>query len=178
MEGRHILLGVSGGIAAYKTPDLVRQLKKTGAEVQVLMTPYAYHFVSHLSLATVSENPVFSEFYNQQTGEWVNHVDFANWADAYLIAPLTSNTLAKLTYGFCDNLVLATYLSATCPVLVAPAMDRDMYQHSTVQYNLRTLEARGHQIIGPEEGSLASGLEGKGRMTEPEDLTNTLKSQF
>ncbi len=178
MEGRHILLGISGGIAAYKTPDLVRQLKKSGAEVQVLMTPYAYHFVSHLSLATVSEKPVFADFYNQQTGEWINHVQFAKWADAYLIAPLTSNTLAKLTYGFCDNLVLATYLSATCPVQVAPAMDRDMYKSSAVQYNLRILEERGHQVIGPEEGSLASGLEGKGRMTEPEDLVNTLKRQF
>jgi phosphopantothenoylcysteine decarboxylase/phosphopantothenate--cysteine ligase len=178
MEGRHILLGVSGGIAAYKAPDLVRHLKKAGAEVQVLMTPYAYHFVSHLSLATVSENPVFSDFYNFQTGEWVNHVHFAQWADVYLIAPLTSNTLAKMTYGFCDNLVLAAYLSSTCPVGVAPAMDRDMYKHPAVQYNLRVLEDRGHQVIGPEEGSLASGLEGKGRMTEPEELVNSLKRQF
>ena len=176
MQGRNILLGVTAGIAAYKTPDLVRQLVKAGANVQVLMTPYAHHFVTPLALGTVSEKRIYSDFYNQKTGEWHNHVAFGNWADCYLIAPLTSNTLAKMRYGFCDNLVLATYLSATCPVAIAPAMDRDMYPHPAVQDNLTVLQERRHEVIGPDSGSLASGLEGSGRMAEPAAIVSTLKT--
>ncbi len=176
MEGANVLLGVTGGIAAYKTPELVRQFKKAGAHVQVVVTKDALHFVTKLSLSTVSERPVYASYFNEETGEWVNHVHLAEQADFMLIAPLTSNTLAKMAHGFCDNLLLATYLSATCPIWVAPAMDRDMYQHPAVQANMRTMEERGHQVIGPEEGELASGQAGKGRMTEPEDLVNTLKS--
>lgn len=178
MQGANVLLGVTGGIAAYKTPELVRELVKEGADVQVLLTPYAHHFVSHLSLATVSDKPVFSAYFNEQTGEWVNHVQLAEEADAMLVAPLTSNTLAKMAYGFCDNLLLATYLSATCPIAVAPAMDRDMYHHPAVQQNLHILAERGHQIIGPASGELASGQYGTGRMTQPEDLVKALKKQF
>lgn len=178
MHGYNILLGVTGGIAAYKTPDLVRQLVKAGASVQVLMTPYASHFVTPLALSTVSQGPVYQNFYNPESGEWHNHVAFGNWAHCFVIAPLTSNTAAKMRYGFCDNLVLATYLSATCPVVLAPAMDRDMYQHPAVQDNLRVLEHRQHQIIGPDQGELASGLEGTGRMADPIDIVNTLKNTF
>ena len=176
MQGQNILLGVTGGIAAYKTPELVRQLKRSGADVQVLMTPYAHHFVTPLALGTVSQRRIYQDFYNEETGEWHNHVAFGNWADCYLIAPLTSNTLAKMRYGFCDNLVLATYLSATCRVAIAPAMDRDMYQHPAVQENLQVLKERHHQVIGPDHGVLASGLEGTGRMADPAEIVSTLKT--
>lgn len=178
MQGQCLLVGVTGGIAAYKTPELVRGLTKAGAGVQVLMTPYAHHFVTPLTLATVSGRPVYSDFYDEKTGEWFNHVNFAEWADGFLLAPLTANSLAKLCNGFCDNLVMATYLSTTCPIALAPAMDRDMYQHPAIQNNLRVMQERGHRLIGPETGALASGMDGMGRMVEPASIIATLKTFF
>ena len=175
MDGKKVLLGVTGGIAAYKAAILVRSLIREGAEVQPILTPFSTNFITPLTLSTVSQKPVYQDFFDRKTGEWVNHVHLANWADLVLIAPLTAHSLAKLRYGFCDNLLLATYLSATCPVALVPAMDRDMYQHPAVQENLETVKSRGHSIIGPEEGSLASGLEGVGRMSEPEAIIDKLK---
>jgi len=175
MKGKRILLGVTGGIAAYKTTFLIRLLKKLGAEVKVIMTPASCDFVSPLVLATLSENPVAIDFWNKKTGEWYNHVDLACWADVYLIAPVTANTLSKLASGACDNMVLATYLSAKCPVIIAPAMDLDMYAHPTTRINLNRLEEFGNHIVPAEFGELASGLVGQGRMAEPETLVEAVK---
>jgi phosphopantothenoylcysteine decarboxylase/phosphopantothenate--cysteine ligase len=172
---RRVLLGVSGGIAAYKTPLLVRALVKAGAEVQVVMTPSAHDFVTPLALATVSRRPVLSElFVRDGSGRWNDHVHLARWADVMLIAPASANTLGKMAQGLCDNLLLAAYLSAECPVFVAPAMDLEMFRDPGVQANLDTLKERGVRLIGPEHGVLASGLVGEGRMTEPEALVEAL----
>jgi phosphopantothenoylcysteine decarboxylase / phosphopantothenate---cysteine ligase len=178
MKGKRILLGITGGIAAYKIAFLIRLLKKEEAEVKCIMTPASCDFISPLTLATLSENPVAIDFWNQQNGEWTNHVDLGMWADTFVIAPLTANTLAKMANGYCDNLLTATYLSAKCPVIVAPAMDLDMYAHATTEENLLKLEQIGVQIIPAEEGELASGLVGKGRLAEPENIVKVLKNYF
>ena len=177
LEGKKILIGISGGIAAYKINYLIRDLIKKGAEVQVLMTPSAENFVSKLTLSTLSKRPVYSDFYSKD-GTWNNHVEFALWADLMLIAPCTSNTLGKMVHGICDNLVIATYMSAKCPVFIAPAMDLDMYQHPSTKQNLELAEDFGHFIIPAESGELASGLVGQGRMAEPETISNTIESFF
>ena len=171
LEGRRILLGITGSIAAYKAAVLCRLLKCAGAEVRVVMTPLAKQFITPLTMATLSKNPILVEFFDPENGAWNSHISLGEWADCYLIAPATANTLAKMAAGIADNLLLTTYLSARCPVVVAPAMDLDMYAHETTQQNLRTLRTRGVEIIEPAEGELASGLRGKGRMAEPEQIT-------
>lgn len=168
MQGKHIIVGVTGGIAAYKTAILVRELVKRGAEVKVIMTEKAKEFITPLTLATLSRNPVLVDFFDPTDGRWNSHVSLGLWADAYIIAPATANTLAKMAHGMADNLLTTTYLSARCPVFAAPAMDLDMYAHVATQENLQTLRNRGVQMIEPASGFLASGLEGKGRMAEPE----------
>ncbi len=177
LGGQNILVGITGGIAAYKTAFLVRLLKKAGANVKVVMTENASSFVSPLTLATLSENPVSIQFTKTtEKGElsWNNHVEMGLWADYMIVAPATANTLAKMASGQADNLLLVTYLSAKCPVLVAPAMDLDMYKHPTTKENLATLEDTGHAIIPVGNGPLASGLSGEGRMAEPEEILDFL----
>lgn len=178
MKGKRILLGITGGIAAYKIAFLIRLLKKEEAEVKCIMTPASCDFISPLTIATLSENPVSIDFWNKSNGEWCNHVDLALWADLFLIAPLTANTLFKISHGNCDNLLTATFLSAKCPVIVAPAMDLDMYVHATTLANLELFKKNGGVIIPAEDGPLASGLVGKGRMAEPENILSFLKDFF
>ena len=168
LAGRRILLGITGSIAAYKAAMLCRLLKTAGAEVRVVMTPLAKQFITPLTMATLSKNPILVEFFDPENGAWNSHVALGEWADCYVIAPATANTLAKMATGVADNLLLTTYLSARCPVVVAPAMDLDMYAHAATQQNLRTLADRGVRIVEPAEGELASGLSGKGRMAEPD----------
>ena len=170
LAGRHILLGITGSIAAYKAAVLCRLLKTAGADVRVVMTPLAKQFITPLTMATLSKNPILVEFFDPENGAWNSHVSLGEWADCYLIAPATANTLAKMASGIADNLLLTTYLSARCPVAVAPAMDLDMYAHEATQQNLRTLARRGVHIVEPGEGELASGLQGKGRMAEPDAI--------
>jgi len=177
LDGKNILLAVSGGIAAYKINYLVRMLIKKGAEVQVLLTPAAENFVSKLTLSTLSKKPVYSEFYSEN-GTWNNHVELALWADLILIAPCTANTLAKMVHGICDNLVIATYLSAKCPVFIAPAMDLDMHEHFSTRQNLELAQDAGNFIIPAETGELASGLNGQGRMAEPEHILSQIEEFF
>jgi phosphopantothenoylcysteine decarboxylase/phosphopantothenate--cysteine ligase len=172
LNGQHIIIGVTGGIAAYKTATLVRTLVKNGAEVRVLMTPAAKHLITPLTMATLSKHPVLTEFYNPENGEWNSHVRLGLWADLFIIAPATANTLAKMAAGIADNLLLTAYLSARCPVMAAPAMDMDMWQHPATQDNLQILRQRGVHIIEPTAGELASGLDGKGRMEEPECIAD------
>jgi len=175
LQGKNILLGVCGGIAAYKTALLVRLWVKAGANVKVIMTPHAEDFITPLTLATLSKNPVHCAFVTDtQTGVWANHVELGIWADFFVIAPATAHTLAKLANGFCDNLLTAVYLSAKCPVMLAPAMDKDMWAHSATQENIKKLSHAGNIIVDVEEGELASGLAGKGRMAEPETIVNQL----
>lgn len=178
LEGRHILLGITGSIAAYKAAMLCRLLKREGAEVQVVMTALAKQFITPLTMATLSRRPILVEFFDPENGQWNSHVSLGEWADLMLIAPATANTLAKMTAGVADNLLLTTYLSARCPVMVAPAMDLDMYAHYTTQRNLKELKEHGVGIIEPGSGELASGLEGKGRMAEPEEIVAQLKEHF
>ncbi len=173
LQGKKVLIGITGSIAAYKAILLVRLLVKGGAEVKVIITPAAKSFVSALTLATLSKNKVLSDLFEEDT--WANHVMLGRWADVMLIAPLSCNTLAKMANGLCDNLLLATYLSATCPVVVAPAMDEDMWLHPSTKRNLATLSAFGNKIINVENGALASGLYGEGRMAEPKDIILYLK---
>lgn len=175
-KGKKILLAVTGSIAAYKIPFLVRLLVKEGAEVKVIMTPSAKDFVTPLTLSTVSKNPVISELFSD--AEWSNHVMLGRWADLMVVAPLSCNTLARMSHGLCDNMLLATYLSATCPVAVAPAMDEDMWKHPSTQANLLTLGERGNYIIPVENGELASGLIGDGRMAEPEKIVEFISTHF
>jgi phosphopantothenoylcysteine decarboxylase / phosphopantothenate---cysteine ligase len=170
LKGKRVLIGVSGGIAAYKIPYLVRLFKKAGAEVRCILSASASSFVTPLTLATLSENEVHAELFNPQTGSWTNHVELGLWADLMVIAPATAATLSKLVSGHSDNLLLTTYLSAKCPVVVAPAMDLDMYAHASTQENLETLKKRCTYVIDAAEGELASGLVGKGRMAEPEQI--------
>lgn len=178
LEGRHILLGITGSIAAYKAAMLCRLLKREGAEVQVVMTALAKQFITPLTMATLSRRPILVEFFDPENGQWNSHVSLGEWADLMLIAPATANTLAKMTAGVADNLLLTTYLSARCPVMVAPAMDLDMYAHYTTQCNLKELKEHGVGIIEPGSGELASGLEGKGRMAEPDEIVEQLKAHF
>lgn len=180
LSGKKILLGISGGIAAYKTPLLVRELIKFGAEIRVLMTPLAKDFVTPLTLSALSKNPVLSSFTNNELDNpvWNNHVELGLWADLYIIAPATSNTLSSMAQGRCNNLLLATYLSAKCPVFIAPAMDLDMYAHPSNQKNINLLASYGNQILPVGEGDLASGLEGKGRMMEPIQIAKNIISYF
>jgi phosphopantothenoylcysteine decarboxylase / phosphopantothenate---cysteine ligase len=174
LANKKILLGVTGGIAAFKTPMLVRLLKKAGAEVQVLMTPTAHRFVTAETLATLSGNPVFTDFFSDSHGQWNNHVELGIWPDLIVVAPATSNSISKMAAGSADNLLLTTLLSARCPILLAPAMDLDMYEHESLQSNLQLLATRDYLIEEPQHGELASGLVGKGRMAEPEVLFNRI----
>lgn len=180
LAGKNVLLGVTGGIAAYKTTFLVRLLIQQGAHVKVIMTLASKEFVTPLTLSTLSKNPVYFDFVDEKDGElrWNNHVEHAKWADLMILAPLTSNTLAKMVSGACDNLLLATYMSSNCPVFVAPAMDLDMYAHQSTKQNLAALTKRGVHVIQAESGFLASGLEGEGRMAEPETIVNQVHSQL
>ena len=178
LNGKHIILGITGSIAAYKAAMLCRLLVKEGAEVRVVMTPLAKQFITPLTMATLSKHPILVEFFNPENGEWNSHVSLGEWADMLLIAPATANTLAKMVTGIADNLLLTTYLSARSKVAVAPAMDLDMYAHITTQQNLQTLAERGVAIIEPAAGELASGLVGKGRMAEPEDIVEQVKAIF
>lgn len=178
LKGKRIVIGVCGGIAAYKSAVLVRLLVKAGADVQVIMTPDAHEFITPLTLATLSKKPALTHFQKADTGEWNNHVDLALAADAIVIAPATANTLGKMAHGLCDNLLLAVYLSARCPVFMAPAMDLDMLQHPAVKENLKRLKGFGNHIIDSTFGELASGLVGTGRMAEPEQIVQHLEDFF
>jgi phosphopantothenoylcysteine decarboxylase/phosphopantothenate--cysteine ligase len=176
LKGKHILVGITGGIAAYKTAIIVRLLIKDGADVKVVMTPHAMDFITPLTMATLSKNPVLSGFYNPENGDWNSHVDLGLWADLFLIAPATANSIAKMANGIADNLLLTTYLSARCPVFVAPSMDLDMLNHPAVIINTETLRAFGNIILEPATGELASGLTGKGRMAEPEEIVEEIRN--
>lgn len=178
LSGKRILLGVTGSIAAYKSALLVRLLIKAGAEVQVIMSTSALDFITPLTLATLSKRPVLSQFWEKETGEWSNHVELGLWADLFVIAPLSANTLGKMANGICDNLLLATYLSARCPVMVCPAMDLDMYQHPAVKTNLNRLISFGNSVLEATSGELASGLVGQGRMAEPESICQEIEFFF
>ncbi len=178
LEGKHILLGISGSIAAYKCAALTRLFVKAGAEVKIIMTSAATEFITPLTLSTLSKNPVHSSFVKNEQGEWTNHVDLALWADVFVIAPASANTLAKMANGICDNLLLATYLSAKCPVWFAPAMDLDMYLHPATKSNIQKLKDFGNVMIDAEVGELASGLYGNGRMAEPEKIFDKISNYF
>lgn len=178
LSGKRFILGITGSIAAYKAAMFVRFLVKSGAEVKIVMTQHAKDFITPLTLATLSKNPILVDFYNPENGDWNSHVKLGLWADALIIAPATANTIAKMSNGIADNLLLTTYFSARCPVFVAPAMDMDMFLHSATQDNIATLKNCGVHIIEPESGELASGLEGKGRMAEPENIITTLENYF
>ena len=178
LKNKKILVGISGSIAAYKIAFLIRLLVKEAAEVQIIMTQAAKEFITPLTLATLSKKPVLSEFVKDQTGTWNNHVDLGLWADVILIAPATAHTLAKCANGICDDLLTAVYLSAKCPVVFAPAMDLDMYQHPSTVENLQKLQSFGNQIVESNFGELASGLVGQGRMAEPEELVDILTKHF
>ena len=178
LKGKHIILGVTGSIAAYKAATLTRLLVKEGASVKVVMTPLAKEFITPLTMATLSKSPIMVDFYNPENGDWNSHVDLGLWADLYLIAPASANTIGKMAGGIADNLLLTTYLSAKCPVMVAPAMDLDMYKHPATQRNLKVLQSFGNIIIEPESGELASGLIGKGRMEEPERIVAFITDYF
>jgi phosphopantothenoylcysteine decarboxylase / phosphopantothenate---cysteine ligase len=178
LSGKKILLGITGGIAAYKCASLTRLLVKAGAEVRVILTTSALDFITPLTLSTLSKNPVLHDFYDKNTGEWNNHVKLGLWADLMVIAPLSANTLSKMASGQSDNLLLTTYLSARCPVMVAPAMDLDMFNHPSVGSNLSRLKEHGVKVLDVGTGELASGLSGKGRMLEPEEILQSIVSHF
>ena len=178
MYGKRILLGISGGIAAYKIAYLIRLLKNQGAEVKCVMTPSASDFISPLVVSTLSQNPVAIEFWNKESGLWTNHVELALWADLYIIAPATANTIAKMASGICDNLLLACYYSSKSKTIIAPAMDLDMYQHPTFKRNLQQLISDNVLVIPATNGSLASGLEGEGRMEEPENILSFIQINY
>ena len=178
LKGKHILLGITGSIAAYKAANLVRLLVKEGAEVQIVMTEMAKQFITPLTMATLSKRPILVDFYNPENGDWNSHVNLGIWADLYLIAPCSANTIAKMANGIADNLLLTSYLSAKCPVAIAPAMDLDMYKHIATTKNLYSLKNCGVHIIEAKSGELASGLQGKGRMEEPEAIVEEIKSIF
>lgn len=178
LKGKKILLAVCGGIAAYKSAYLIRLLVKAGAEVQVVMSPGAHQFITPLTLSTLSKKPVLTDFSSGNQGEWNNHVKLGMEVDLMVIAPATANTISKMANGTCDNLLMAVYLSARCPVMFAPAMDLDMYQHDTTATNIAKLKSYGNLLIKPGVGELASGLEGEGRMAEPEEIMDEVKSHF
>lgn len=170
LSGKHIVLGITGSIAAYKAAYLLRYLVKEGAEVQVVMTPSAKEFITPVTMSALSGRPVASEFFSANDGTWHSHVDMGQWADLMIIAPATAATIGKMATAVCDNLLITTYLSAKCPVMIAPAMDLDMFRHPANLKNIETLRSFGNLIIEPGEGALASGLHGKGRMEEPENI--------
>ncbi len=178
LEGKNIVLGICGSIAAYKSASLVRLLVKAGANVQVVMTPDATNFITPLTLSTLSKNPVYHQYFEPETGEWNNHVELGLWADILLIAPASANTLAKMATGLVDNLLTAVYLSAKCPVYFAPAMDLDMWKHATTTQNIKQLQSFNNILIPPGNGELASGLQGEGRMAEPEDIIAFLSADI
>lgn len=178
LSAKRILLGVTGSIAAYKSALLTRLLIKSGAEVQIIMSTSALDFITPLTLATLSKRPVYSDFSDKKSGQWHNHVELGLWADLFVVAPLSANTLAKFANGLCDNLLTATYLSARCPVMLAPAMDLDMYQHPSVRANLQKVSSFGNILLDAESGELASGLTGQGRMMEPEHIVNRVNDFF
>lgn len=178
LKGKHIVLGITGGIAAYKSVMLLRLLVKAGAEVQVVITPAGKEFITPVTLSALSGKPVISEFFTANTGEWHSHVDIGLWADAMVIAPATASSIAKMANGVADNMLITTYLSAKAPVFLAPAMDLDMMAHPSTQRNIATLRSYGNHIIEPAEGELASHLVGKGRMAEPQEIFNTLARYF
>lgn len=178
LQGKHIILGICGGIAAYKAASLVRLLVKQGAEVQVVMTPAGREFITPVTLSTLSGKPVITEFFTANTGEWHSHVDLGLWADAMVIAPATASTIGKMANGIADNMLVTTYLSAKAPVFVAPAMDLDMMAHPSTKRNIALLRSYGNHIIEPAEGELASHLIGKGRMEEPENIVSCLADFF
>lgn len=178
LGGKHILLGVTGSIAAYKAANIVRLLVTQGAEVKIVMTPLAKQFITPLTLATLAKNPIYVDFFNPENGEWNSHVSLGMWADAYLIAPATANTIGKMANGIADNLLLTSYLSAKCPVFVAPAMDLDMFAHPAVQKNIETLKSYSVHFIDAEDGELASGLVGKGRLAASERIVESLDAFF
>lgn len=177
LKGKNFLLGITGSIAAYKAASLTRLLVKEGAKVKVIMTPLAKEFITPLTLATLSKNPILVDFFNPENGDWNSHVDLGLWADGYIIAPATANTMGKMANGVADNLLITTYLSAKCPVFIAPAMDLDMYKHPATQKSIETLKSFGNTFIEPTDGELASGLIGKGRMEEPENIIKNI-SEF
>jgi len=174
LKGKNILVGITGGIAAYKTATIIRLLVKDGAEVKVVMSAHAKEFITPLTLSTLSKNPVLTEFYNPDNGDWNSHVDLGLWADLFLIAPATANSIAKMAGGIADNLLLTAYLSAKCPIMVAPSMDADMLNHPATRINIETIKAFGNIIMEPASGELASGLTGKGRMAEPEVIVKEI----
>lgn len=178
IKGKKIILGVTGSIAAYKSASLIRLLIKEGVEVKVVMTPLAKEFITPLTLATLSKQSVLIDFFNSENGDWNSHVDLGLWADAFIIAPATANTIGKMAQGVADNLLLTTYFSSKCPVFIAPAMDLDMFAHPSIRKNLETLKSYGNLIIEPTIGELASGLEGKGRMEDPEKILDFLDNYF
>ncbi|MGL5682421.1 MAG: bifunctional phosphopantothenoylcysteine decarboxylase/phosphopantothenate--cysteine ligase CoaBC [Marinifilaceae bacterium] len=178
LKGKNIILGITGSIAAYKAAPLTRLLVKEGANVKVIMTKLAKEFITPLTMATLCKNPILVEFYNPENGDWNSHVDLGLWADLLLIAPATANTMGKMANGVADNLLITTYLSAKCPVMIAPAMDLDMYRHPSTQRNMDTLRGYGNLFIEPASGELASGLIGKGRMAEPEEIVEHLRRFF
>jgi phosphopantothenoylcysteine decarboxylase/phosphopantothenate--cysteine ligase len=178
LRGKKILIGICGSIAAYKIAILTRLLKKEDAEVQIIMTDSAQDFITPLTLSTLSKNPVYKDFQSDSSGEWNSHVELGLWADLLVIAPASANTIAKMANGLCDNLLLAVYLSARCPVYLAPAMDLDMYQHPATLKNIEQLQSYGNSIISAEHGELASGLVGEGRMAEPESILEVIKTHF
>ena len=178
LSGKHIILGLTGSIAAYKAAYLLRGLMKEGAEVQVVMTPAAKEFITPVTMSALSGKPVASDFFSVNDGSWNSHVDMGQWADLLLIAPATASTIGKMAHGICDNLLITTYLSAKCPVMIAPAMDLDMFGHPANMANLEVLRSFGNLIIEPVEGELASGLYGKGRMEEPEKIVEEVIQFF
>ena len=178
VKGKKILVSLTASIAAYKTATIVRLLVREGAEVQVIMTPMAKEFITPVTLSALSGKPVHIDFFSGQNGQWDSHVDLGIWADLFLIAPVTASTLGKMANGIADNLLLTTYLSCKSPVILAPAMDLDMYQHPSTTRNIQILQSYGNQIIEPGTGELASGLYGKGRMEEPEMILEKVQSFF
>lgn len=178
LKNKHIILGISGSIAAYKAAYLLRCLVKEGAEVQVVITPSGKEFITPVTLSALSNKPVISEFFGANDGTWNSHVDLGLWADLMLVAPATAATMGKMANGIADNMLITTYMSAKCPVMIAPAMDLDMFLHPANQRNIETLRSYGNIILEPESGELASGLVGKGRMQEPEQITQAVIEFF
>ncbi len=178
LKGKNILVGVTGGIAAYKTATVVRLLIRKEANVRVLMTDHAKEFITPLTMATLSKNPVLTEFFDPESGSWNSHIDLGIWANLFLVAPATANTIGKMAAGIADNLLLTTYLSARCPVMIAPSMDTDMLKHPATIRNIEVLRSFGNIILDPESGELASGLSGKGRMAEPEEIVKEIEKLF
>lgn len=178
LRGKNILIGVTGGIAAYKTASVIRLLVREGAAVKVIMTAHAKEFITALTLATLSKNPVLTDFFDPENGNWNSHVELGLWAHLMLIAPATANTIGKMANGIADNLLLTTYYSARCPVFVAPSMDTDMLKHPAITGNIEKLRLNGNHILEPESGELASGLSGKGRMAEPELIVKEIELFF